>query len=69
MSKAYFIGHRALHSDFDRKGIILDVHLDRQPQTAKFLPDGCDEQRATWVNLSSLKLIPKDAEEAGCDDL
>lgn len=63
MSNLYFIGHRALHSDFDRKGTILDVHLDKQPQTAKFLPDGWDPARATWVNLASLKLIPKDAEE------
>ena len=58
MSRDYFIGHRALHSDFDRTGVILDVHLDRSPQTAKFLPDGWEENRATWVNLASLKLMP-----------
>jgi hypothetical protein len=58
MGREHFIGQRALHSDFDLTGVILDVHMDIRPQTAKFLPDGWDEHKATWVNLDKLKLLP-----------
>ncbi len=57
-AQSHLIGMRAYHRETDVTGIILDVHMNVQPQTAKFLPDGWEEERATWVNLVSLKLMP-----------
>lgn len=58
MGNQHFIGRRAYHYENGQEGVILAVHLDVRPQTAKFLPDGRQEESATWVNLGSLKVLP-----------
>lgn len=64
MGREHFIGQRAYHADSGHTGIILDVHLDVRPQTARFQHDGTEARQANWVNLGKLKLIsPKE-----CDD-
>src|SRR5687768_5548994 len=49
-----FIGQPAYHEDSGHTGVILDVHLDVRPQTAKFQHDGTDASIANWVNLEKL---------------
>ena len=64
MSREKFVGKRAYHREFDQPGTILDVNFDARPQTAKFLPEEWDEDRATWVNLISLQLMPDEDQPA-----
>lgn len=61
MGREHFVGQRAYHYERGLHGVIIDVHLDVRPQTAKLLPDGWDESRATWFNLENLKLMPPEA--------
>ena len=53
-----FIGRRAYKEDTGHEGVILDVHLDVRPQTAKFQHDGTKPSDAEWVNLDKLKILP-----------
>ena len=62
MGREHFIGRRAYHSDSGHEGIILDVHLNVSPQTAKFQHDGTEAEDARWVNLDKLKVFPPDKE-------
>ena len=62
MNREDLIRRKALHHDWGMQGVILDVNFDARPQTAKFLPEDWDEDRATWVNLISLKLLPEPAQ-------
>ena len=64
MGREHLMGRRAYHEDSGHTGVILDVHLNVRPQTAKFHHDGTAEKEARWVNLEKLKLI---GTEAGAD--
>lgn len=57
MGREHFIGRRAYHPDSGHEGVILDVHLDIRPQTAKFQHDGTAADDARWVNLASLTFL------------
>ena len=64
MGREHFIGQRAYHEDSGHQGVILDVHLDVRPQTAKFRHDGTEASDANWVNLEKLKLIsPEESDD------
>lgn len=69
MGREHFIGQRAYHADSGHTGVIVDVHLEVRPQTAKFRHDGTEPSDANWVNLEKLKLLPpetaNDAEAEG----
>ncbi len=57
-----YIGKRASDRTTNEDGVILDVHLDVSPPTAKFLPDSRKHNDAwTWLNLSTLRML--DSEE------
>ncbi len=58
MGREDFIGRRAYKEDTGHTGVIIDVHLDVRPQTAKFQHDGTDASDAEWVNLAKLRLLP-----------
>jgi hypothetical protein len=59
MGREHFIGQRAYKEDSGHTGVILDVHLDVRPQTARFQHDGTDAADANWINLEKLKLLPR----------
>ncbi len=58
MGREHFVGQRAYHEDSGHTGMILDVHLDVRPQTARFRHDCTQPSDAEWVNLAKLKLLP-----------
>src|SRR5205814_1434632 len=58
VGREHFIGQRAYHADSGHEGVILDVHLDVRPQTAKFQHDNTEPSDSNWVNLEKLKLLP-----------
>ena len=65
MGREHFVGRGAYHEDSGHRGVILDVHLDVRPQTAKFQHDGGEPGDANWVNLEKLKVLPPEMTDEG----
>jgi hypothetical protein len=63
MGREHFISRRAYHEDSGHTGVILEVHLQVRPQTAKFQHDGTEPGDANWVNLEKLRLLPSEAKD------